>query len=190
MLSFVKYVFFSSTLDSRFAITFDGWSNSSLNGFYPMTSHWVCRESAKPMSMLIDFFHVFPGDGVGKRCGQALFMRLKSFGISSHISSITCDGASDAIIASNELGRLLHDMHGDDILPSSNMLRCMVHVFQLGIKVALEVISPSTMKFRFWYPYVLVKLVELYLESILNQCMSMESRSHLVLISLRDGIPP
>ena len=139
---------FLSTLDSRFAITFDGWSNNSLKGFYPMTLHWVCRESAKPMSMLIDFFHVFPGDGVGKRCGQALFMRLKSFGISSHILSVTSDGASDAIVASNELGRLLHDMHGDDILPSSNMLRCMVHVFQLGIKAALEVISPSTMKLR------------------------------------------
>ena len=60
---------FLSTLDSRFAITFDGWSNSSLKGFYQMTLHWVYRESAKPMSMLIDFFHVFPGDDVGKRCG-------------------------------------------------------------------------------------------------------------------------
>ena len=111
---------FLSTLDSCFAITFDGWSNNSLKEFYPMTLHWVCRESAKPMSMLIDFFHVFPGDGVGKRCGQALFMSLKSFGISSHILTITSYGASDAIMASNESGRLLHDMHGDDILPSSN----------------------------------------------------------------------
>ena len=51
-------------------------------------------------------------------------------------------------MASTELGRSLHDMHGNDILPSSNMLRCMVHVFQLAIKFALEVISPSTMKLR------------------------------------------
>ena len=88
---------FLSTLDSRFAITFDGWSNNSLKGFYPITLHWVCRESAKPMSMLIDFFPVFASDGVGKRCGQALFMRVKSFGISSHILSITSDGASELL---------------------------------------------------------------------------------------------
>ena len=75
-------------------------------------------------------------------------MRLKSFGISSHILSVTSDGASDAIVASNELSRLLHDMHGDDSLPSSIMLRCMVHIFQLGIKATLEVISPSTKKLR------------------------------------------
>ena len=75
-------------------------------------------------------------------------MLLKSFGIYSHLLSKTFDGASDACTASNELGRLLHDMHGNNILPSSSMLICMVHVFQVGIKFALEVISPSTMRLR------------------------------------------
>ena len=78
---------FLSTLDSRFAITFDGWSNNGLKEFYPMTLHWVCREFAKPMSMLIDFFHVFPSDGIGKCCGQSLFICVKYFGNSSHILS-------------------------------------------------------------------------------------------------------
>ena len=43
---------------------------------------------------------------------------------------------------------LLQDEHGKEILAPSHMLRCMVHTFQLGIKSALEVISPSTEKLR------------------------------------------
>ena len=58
---------FLSEQASHFAITFDGWSNSSLKGFYPVTLHRVCLEFAKSMSMLLDFFNIFPGDGVGKR---------------------------------------------------------------------------------------------------------------------------
>ena len=100
------------------------------------------------MSMLLDFFNIFPGDRVGKWCGQALFTRLKSFGISSRLLTITSDGVNDALVASMELGRLLHEFHGVNILPSTNMLRCMVHTFQLGVKAALEVISISTIKLR------------------------------------------
>ena len=140
---------FLSRQESRFAITFDGWSNgSNSKGFYPMALHCVCIESAKPMSMLFDILSVFPGDGVEKHYGQALFTRLKSFGISSRLFCTTSDGASDPHVASKELGKLLFDLHGIDILPLSHMLRCMVHTFQLGVKSALEVISPSTTKLR------------------------------------------
>ena len=38
--------------------------------------------------------------------------------------------------------------HGKVIFAPSHMLRCMVHTFQLGIKSALEIISPSTEKLR------------------------------------------
>ena len=109
---------FLSKQASHFEITFDGWSNSSLKGFYLVTLHWVCLESAKPMSMLLDFFNIFPGDGVGKRYVQALFTYLKSFGhISFHLLTIRLDGASDALVASKELGRLLHEFQRVNILP-------------------------------------------------------------------------
>jgi hypothetical protein len=139
---------FLSTQTSRFAITFDGWSNSSLKGFYPMTIYWICVFNTKPMFMLLDFLYIFLGSGVGKRCGEALFTRLKSFGISSRLLPTTNDGASDANVVARELSRLLREFHGIDILHSSHMLKCMVHTFQLGVKSALEVISPSTMKQR------------------------------------------
>lgn len=109
---------------------------------------WICVSNTKPMSMLLDFLYAFPRSGVGKRCGEALFTRLKSFGISSRLLSTTNDGASDANVAARELGRLLREFHGIDILHSSQMLKCMDHTFQLGVKSALEVISPSTMKLR------------------------------------------
>ena len=130
--------------ECRFYITFDGWCNNSMTGFYPVTIHWVSSESGRQMSMLINFMHVFPGDGVGKRCGEAIFKHLKAFDIGTRLLYTTSDGASDAILASNELGRLLHDAFTVNILPSSHMIRCMVHTFQLGIKAALDVITPKT----------------------------------------------
>ena len=98
--------------------------------------------------MLLDFVHVFPGVGSGKRCAHALFARLRSFDISSRLLATIFDGASDAQVAAKELSMLLQDEHGKEILAPSHMLRCMVHTFQLGIKAALEVISPSTKKLR------------------------------------------
>ena len=73
---------FLSTLDSLFAITFDGWSNSSLKGFYPMSLRWIYLESSKPISVPLDFLNVFPRDRVGQCIKRALFSCLKSFGIS------------------------------------------------------------------------------------------------------------
>ena len=113
-----------------------------------MTLHWVDQEKGKPISMLLDFLHVAPGDGVGLRCGEALFKRLRSFDISSRLMCTIADGASDAIVASKELSRLLHEFHGCNILPSSHILRCMVHTFQLATKAALDVMCPTTMKLR------------------------------------------
>ena len=130
------------------SITFDECSNSSLVSFYPITLHWVTPEAAKPMSMLLDVLHVFPSEGVGKRCGEALFRRLRSFGLGSRLLCTTSDGASDAIVAAKELGRLLGETYNSDILPSSHMLRCIVHTFQLGVKVASKVINQSTYKLR------------------------------------------
>ena len=105
-----------SSQNFRYAITFDGWTNNSLKGFYPVTLHFVCFETTKPASVLLDFLDVFPGDGVGKRVGKALFSRLKSFSISSRLLSTTSDGASESLVASNELARLLLSHHGQDIL--------------------------------------------------------------------------
>ena len=118
-----------SSENFQYAITYDGWSNNRLKGFYPMTLHWVDLESGKRINLLLYFLDVFPGDGVGKRVGQVLFMRLKSFGFSLHLISTTSDGASDAMVATKELAKLLHIHHGRDILPSDHMLRCMVHTY-------------------------------------------------------------
>ena len=137
-----------SKCESRFSITFDGWSNNSLKGFYSVTLHWACPETARSRSMLLDFVHVFPGVGSGKRCAHALFRRLRSFNISSRLLATIFDGASDAQAAAKELSMLLQNERGKEILAPSHMLRCMVHTFQLGIKSALEVISPSTEKLR------------------------------------------
>ena len=74
-----------STINSRFSITFDGLSNNSLKGFYLVTFHWVCHETITQKSILLDFLNVLQGHGVGRRCGQAIFNRLSSFGISSKL---------------------------------------------------------------------------------------------------------
>ena len=100
-------IHYLSSQNFQYAITYDGWSNNRLKGFYPMTLHWVDLESGKPISLLLDFLDVFPGDGVGKRVGQVLFMRLKSFGISSHLISTTSDGASDALVANKRISQVV-----------------------------------------------------------------------------------
>ena len=98
--------------------------------------------------MLLDFLDVFSGDGVGKHVGKALFSCLKSFSISSHILSTTFGGASETLVTSKALARLLLSHHGQDILQSPHMLRCILHTYELGVKPTLEVITPCTMKLR------------------------------------------
>ena len=80
-----------------------------------MTLHWVSLESSKPISIVLDFLNVFPGEGVGKLCDKALFSCLKSFKISSRLISTKIDGAIDAEAASKELARLLYNHHGIEI---------------------------------------------------------------------------
>ena len=88
-----------STQSFRYSITYDGWTNNSLKGFYPITLHRVSLESSKlesskPTTVLLDFLDDFSGGGVGKFVGKALFSRLKLFNISSCILFTTFDGAS------------------------------------------------------------------------------------------------
>ena len=101
------------------------------------------------------------GDAYKLRCAYCHLLWASSTSIGSiakHLSDKpninstsqpqTSDGASESLVASKELARLLLSHHGQDILQSSHMLRCMVHTYQLGVKSALEVITPSTMKLR------------------------------------------
>ena len=41
-----------SSQSFRYAMTYDGWTNNSLNGFYPITLHWVSLGSRKLISIL------------------------------------------------------------------------------------------------------------------------------------------
>lgn len=112
--------------------------------FYLVTLHWVDPNSSTPMSMVLDFLNIFIGEGVGICCGEALFLRLKSFAsLSSRFVCTISDGASDAIVDARELDKLLCE------LQSSHILRCIVHTYQLGVKSALEVVLQSnTYKLR------------------------------------------
>ena len=54
-----------SSQSFRYAITYHGWTNNSLKGFYSIRLHWVSLESNKSTTVLLDFSNVFPRDGVG-----------------------------------------------------------------------------------------------------------------------------
>ena len=60
-----------------------------------------------------------------------------------HTPSTNFNGANDAQAVAKELSMLLQNEHGKEILAPSHMLRCMMHIFQLGLKSTLAVISPS-----------------------------------------------
>ena len=113
-----------------------------------MTLHWISLEFGKPISVLLDLLDFFPIDGLVWKCiKKALFSCLKSYSISSRLLSTTSGGASESLIASIELARLLLSHHGQDISQSFHMLRCMIHTYQLGIKLKLYATTP-TMKLR------------------------------------------
>ena len=89
-----------SSAQSKFSLTFDGWSNPALRGFYGVTLHW-CKVSAdgalKGHEIILDFFHADPGAGVGNAVGGIIFQSLKDFGISDKIIATVSDGGSDAL---------------------------------------------------------------------------------------------
>ena len=124
-----------SKSQSRYSISFDGWSNSSLKRFYSMTLHWACHETTRPRSMLLYFVHVFPCVRSGKCCAHALFCWLRSFDISSRLLATIFYGASDVQEDVKELSRTLQNEQGKDIFAPSHMLSSMVHNFQWCIKL-------------------------------------------------------
>ena len=72
---------FSWTQSCWFAITVDGWSNSSLKGCYTITIHWVCVETPKSVFMLLDFFNVFPSQGFGKNVVKLCLVAWNNFAL-------------------------------------------------------------------------------------------------------------
>jgi hypothetical protein len=88
---------FRETVDSKFSITFDGWSNSSLQGFYTVTIYLFADEKAQ--DALLDFFYVTPGRQVSKRCAEYILGGVDEFGISSRLISTVYDNGSDAVTA-------------------------------------------------------------------------------------------
>jgi hypothetical protein len=53
------------TVTSKFTITFDGWSNPTLTGFYSVVFHWIDADKRMPLSCILDFVALAPGRGVG-----------------------------------------------------------------------------------------------------------------------------
>jgi hypothetical protein len=128
----------SSMQGARFAVAVGCGASRT---FRPVSLHWVHADSGEPVSMLLDLLFQ------PTELSQALFARLRSFGISSRLLALTSSvNAPDNTEASEELARSLRDLHGFDVLRPSHVLRCMAHTFQLGVASAAELISPTSVK--------------------------------------------
>jgi hypothetical protein len=137
---------FRKTVDSNFSITFDGWSNRNLQGFYAMMIHVFA--DGKAQDALLDFFCVTPGRQISKRCAEHILEVLDEFRISSRLIATVCDNGSDAIVCGKIIGESLRHIFGRDVLPEDHQCLCAVHCMQIGIKKAFEVILPTVQKLR------------------------------------------
>ncbi len=135
-----------SALSVALSVTFDGWSNSALRGFYACTAHWTDIATGELSEVILDFFYVPPGPGVGARCGHYLYKVLDAFGAVDKLIAVVTDNGSDAVVATGTLQHLV-GLHDERVLPLHHV-RCFAHVFQLGIKPIIDAISPATSTLR------------------------------------------
>ena len=90
------------------SVTFDGWSNASLRGFYVCTGHWtgsreICLDTTlvRLHEVVLDFLTVPSGVGIGTRCGEYLKTMLSIFNCSDKLVAIVSDGGGDVMVAAN-----------------------------------------------------------------------------------------
>jgi hAT family C-terminal dimerisation region len=117
--------------NTKVSITFDGWSNWSMTGFYAVTLHFVDPSTATLSSLVLDMFYVTPGTDVSKRVAAYIFKMLNSFGIWTRLVAVVSDNASDATAAA----RLLTEYPGA-MLTKGGCCRCIVHTMDLGVKAS------------------------------------------------------
>ena len=165
-------IVYFQTFSSKVSITFDGWSNSSLKGFFSVTLHWVCPEILAIQDCILDFFHVTSGKGcmlyislgacqtfllcqftfpsgtdISTRVAQHLFEVLNSFELFCRLLATVSDNGSDAVSAAHKLA-LMKDSQGNMPLDQEYCLRCIVHTFDLAIKSVFTHISSTTATLR------------------------------------------
>jgi len=140
----VKLVGYFATLPTMVSMTFDGWSNGSLKGFYVLTLHWCDATTRSLHEIVLDFFSVTPGTGVGARCGTYMTSVVEAFGLSESLLVVVSDNGSDAVAAAKTLSACVDR----DESPSVGHIRCYAHTFQLSITFALDMVKPTTAKLR------------------------------------------
>ncbi|KAH9138280.1 hypothetical protein LEN26_005364 [Aphanomyces euteiches] len=126
------------------SLTFDGWSNQSLRGFYAVTLHWMNEDNACLEEIILDFFHVLPGPGNGKRCDEYLSQLVASLDLIHPLVAIVSDNGSDAVLTATTAITLLKH---DDVATTEH-IRCFAHTFQLAIRSITDAIAPSVDRLR------------------------------------------
>jgi hypothetical protein len=132
---------FLCSLDVAISLTFDGWSNRNLKGFYIVTAHWVDLASLTTKTILLTILDVKSGDGVGQRVGTALFEYLKSIGrgVLTRVLNVVTDNGFDATAAVWRFFQLVNSFVSYKQLRKANHVRCADHTLQLAV---LKVLKP------------------------------------------------
>jgi len=112
-----------SNLRSRVSITFDGWTNDSLQSFYSITLHFCDHESKSAHCILLDFLKVQPGLGVGGRLAAKVYSRLKTFGLDGKLLAAVTDNGADAVKAAQCLSENYLDESGSTFLRPEHHIR-------------------------------------------------------------------
>ncbi|OQR84076.1 hypothetical protein ACHHYP_13953 [Achlya hypogyna] len=122
-----------STFGSCVSLTYDGWTNDTMTGFYSVTLHWMDPTSFSIYNCLLDFFWVSPGDGVGKRIARTLHALLKDFHVWPRLLAVVTDSGSNAVASAKALTLL-----DGSPLRSACCLRCIAHCINLGVKASFS----------------------------------------------------
>ena len=140
---------FFAKMKTKISITYDGWSNDSMKGFYSVTAHFTDIESKCVKTLLLDFSTLPPGAGIGGRLAEHLYETLCSFGVQRRLVAAVSDNGSDAVKAADFLSTIYTDISsGKQILRADHHIRCVVHSLQIGIKRAVEDIAPKILTLR------------------------------------------
>jgi hypothetical protein len=165
-----------TTLSVAVSLTFDGWSNTSLRGFYVCTAHWAdtrvqvpdvappqcsdldssagsVKSNPRLHDVVLDFFHVPPGPGVGTRCGTYLSELVQSYHCTDKLVAVVTDGGGDAVLSAKLVVSAVAKSTSTTKTTCTH-ITCFAHTFQLAIKPVTELVQLATEKLRSCLSYL------------------------------------
>lgn len=132
------------SINSKVALTADGWSSRRMRGYFVITMHWI-DEFWKLNKSILEFTY-FPSPHTASTTSSLIFHILTTFKLLPKVQAITTDSGSEMAPAMVILRNKIEEQ-GHTVRPDWHV-RCICHIMNRAVKDCEDVFAPQVEKLR------------------------------------------